>query len=115
MTFGVPISHDCVVVPAWSLLLVFLAGLAAGAGACWVVLRRRDSAVPEEPSPSKPVEARQPAPEPEPAPVAAEPSAQDIESLGAGVDDLVAELERRYRGRKAESEPDTPGETSQQL
>ena len=43
----------------------------------------------------------------EPEPAAADPA--EKESLGGGVEDVVAELERRYKGRRADGEPDRPG------
>lgn len=110
-----------------------MAGLAIGALATRLVTGRRPSveqappAIVEVPAPAaqepaaaeaapvtEPAQPAEPEAAPEPEPRAEEPAtagdkpAEDSESLGAGVD-VVAELERRYKGRRAESEQDRPG------
>ena len=57
------------------------------------------------PSADKALETRHVEPEPEGLAVEAEP-------LAAGVEDVVAELERRYKGRRADGEPERPAEGS---
>ena len=39
-----------------------------------------------------------------------EPPAVEAEPLAAGAGDVVAELERRYQGRRADGEPEQPAE-----
>jgi hypothetical protein len=85
------------VIPAWTLSLAFVAGLLVGAGVCLLV--RRPAPTPQlADAPAEPAPAptpSEPAPEPEPEPAAAS-------SLATGVDDVVSELERRYKGRKVD-------------
>jgi hypothetical protein len=107
------------VVPAWSVALAFAAGLALGAVACRIVMGRGR---PAEPAGAEAV--TRPVPTaPEPAPEAAvaavaEPEAQpavavsapgptadqtaESDDPAAAVDDVVAELERRVKGRRTE-------------
>jgi len=54
-------------------------------------------------APDMALETRHVEPEPEGLAVEAEP-------LAAGVEDVVAELERRYKGRRADGEPERPAE-----
>ena len=101
-------------VPTWSLALAFAAGLAVGVVACRLVLGRARPAEPVAPAavtgpePVEPVAAGpvasdpEPEPEPEPEPV---PGAEDP---AAAVDDVVAELERRVKGRRTDGEAERP-------
>ncbi|HYW24010.1 MAG TPA: hypothetical protein VE953_07580 [Terriglobales bacterium] len=94
-----------IVVPAWSLALAFVAGLAVGFVVCRLAMGRGRSnerlsiAAPTEPEPVAPattVEASSDAPSEE----------QPSEDPASAVDDVVAELERRVKGRRTEGEAD---------
>jgi hypothetical protein len=80
----------CGMVPTWSLVLTFVVGLLMGAVASLLVTRRWAP--------------RQPAAQPVAEPAVEGPSGPEpaFESLGAVAVDVVAELERRYQGRKAD-------------
>ena len=123
-------------VPAWSVALAFVAGLVIGVVACRLVMGRGRSVepaalpVPEAAAAVEPVAAAEAAAEPvaaEPAAVVeAEPAAEaepvaeaepepaaeavvepgESEDPAAAVDDVVAELERRVKGRRTEGESD---------
>jgi hypothetical protein len=123
-----------IVVPAWSLALVFVAGLAAGVVACRLVMGRARPEAPAalsapEPEPAAVAVAEADADgaavavAPEPAAEAAAPAAEEPEPAGAAasagaaageseedpaaaVDDVVAELERRVKGRRTDGEAD---------
>ena len=92
-------------VPAWSLALAFVAGLAVGFLVCRIVMGRSRSAerlaiaAPTEPEPVAPA-----------TPVEAPPDTvseeQPSEDPASAVDDVVAELERRVKGRRTEGEAD---------
>ncbi|HXM54312.1 MAG TPA: hypothetical protein VOB72_02910 [Candidatus Dormibacteraeota bacterium] len=104
-------------VPAWSLALAFVVGLAAGAVVCRLVMGGARSA---GDAPALPEPAASPAPEPSAAPepepvaeaegaavaVAGEEKEGESEDPAAAVDDVVAELERRVKGRRADGETD---------
>jgi DnaJ-domain-containing protein 1 len=104
----VPISHDCAVVPAWSAAATFVVGVVIGVAACLAAVRsRRPTSAVSEPAAevaaaSEPVTEATAASEPTTGPA---PSDQ-VERLEVEVEDVVAELERRYRGRKAEDTPE---------
>jgi hypothetical protein len=90
------------VVPAWSLVLAFVAGLAVGVVGCRLVMGRGRStettlavAAPTDPEPAA-------EPTPQESPTEEEPS----EDPASAVDDVVAELERRVKGRRTEGEAD---------
>lgn len=124
-------------VPAWSVALAFVAGLAVGVVACRLVMGRARPEAPVALTAPEPVaeaaaeadapavaEAEAVAPEPvsEPVsePAAEEPAAQaepaepaasadqpgESEDPAAAVDDVVAELERRVKGRRTEGDTD---------
>ena len=128
-----------IVVPAWSLVLAFVAGLAIGYVGCRLTMSRGSSthealppAAPTEPSPPAPVAPPEPVqeePAPEEAPVAeasapeepaeapAEAPAEEpaeapaevaAEIPASAVDNVVAELERRVKGRQGDGEADRP-------
>ena len=86
------------VVPSWTLVVALVVGLVVGGVAGRVRSGRGSSAAAD-----KALESRHVEPEPEGLAVEAEP-------LAGGVDDVVAELERRYQGRRADGEPEQPGE-----
>ncbi len=91
-------------VPAWTLSLAFVLGLLVGAGV--FSLMRRGSTVPEQPvAPPEPTRDPTPPPAVQAVPKSVEAAAEP--SLAAGVDDVVSELERRYKGRKVD--PATEG------
>ena len=71
-------------VPVWTLAAAFVVGLAVGAVAVRLAMGRGQPAEPE-----------------------AEAEAE-AEGLGSGVEDVVAELERRYKGRRADGEAGKP-------
>jgi hypothetical protein len=85
------------VIPAWTLPLAFVLGLLVGFGVCLLVRRPAPAAqqatAPTEPEPA--ATPPEPVPEPEHEPAAAP-------SLGTGAEDIVSELERRYKGRKVD-------------
>jgi hypothetical protein len=119
-----------IVVPAWSVALAFVAGLVIGVVACRLVMGRGRSVepaalpVPEAAAAVEPVAAAEAAAEPaaaveaepaaeaEPVAVEPEPAAEaegepgESEDPAAAVDDVVAELERRVKGRRTEGESD---------
>jgi type IV secretory pathway VirB10-like protein len=160
------LASFAVVVPAWTLVAVFVVGVAIGAGVTRVLMGRGAPAQPVEPAPvetppaepepaasvpappppaaapvaaevvappeatAEPavaeaaevepaVEAEPAAAEPAPAEAAAaepseegkadEPAAAGAEGLTGGVEDVVAELERRYKGRRADGEAEQQG------
>ena len=82
-------------------------GLVVGGVAGRLTARGRSAATPD-----RALEPRQVEPEPEGLAVGesepAETSVAGREPLGAGVDDVVAELERRYQGRRADDEAEKP-------
>lgn len=83
-------------IPAWTLpLATFVLGLLVGVGVGLLVRR---------PAPTPPQAAA--AAEPEPAPPPPEPEPVAEPSLATGVDDVVSELERRYKGRKVDPATD---------
>ena len=108
-------------------MLTFVAGLVVGGGAYRLVFRRPAPAKPAAavtepvvepvvaigpepaPIPAAPVEVAEPVDAAEPAAEAAEPAAEAADAaepastLTAGVD-AVAELERRYKGRRADDD-----------
>ncbi len=86
------------VVPSWTVVVALVVGLVVGGVAGRVRSGRGSSAAPD-----KALESRHVGPEPEGLAVEAEP-------LAAGVDDVVAGLERRYQGRRADGEPEQPTE-----
>jgi cytoskeletal protein RodZ len=124
----VPISHDCAVVPAWSAAATFVVGVVIGVAACLAAVRsRRPASAVSEPAAevaaaSEPATEATAASEPiteataasEPiteATAASEPTtgpapSDQVERLEVEVEDVVAELERRYQGRKAEDTPE---------
>ena len=81
------------VVPLWTPVAAFAAGLLVGGLAGRLLFRRRSPATP----PKEAAEA-----------VAADARVEEAEPLVAGVKDVVEELERRYHGRRAEGEADKP-------
>jgi len=85
-------------VPSWTLVVTLVVGLVVGGVAGRVLPGRGSSAAPD-----KALESRHVEPEPEGLAVEAEP-------LAAGAGDVVAELERRYQGRRADGEPEQPAE-----
>lgn len=93
-------------VPSWTLVVTFVVGLVVGAVAVRLMAVRGSSAAPD-----KVLEPLQPEPRPEGLAVGAS-GASDTSDKGdtpaSGVDDLVAELERRYEGRRADGEADKP-------
>jgi hypothetical protein len=100
------------VVPEWSLAVAFVAGLAVGVVGCRLVMGRGRStekpalAAPTEPEPaalSTPVEAPVETPAEE---AGQEPVQEPAEDPASAVDDVVAELERRVKGRRTEGETD---------
>jgi hypothetical protein len=109
-----------IVVPAWTLALAFVAGLAVGVVGCRLAMGRgrttaalppAESTEPEPVAPS--AESTEPEPTgpqtpPEPvAEAAAEaPAEVPAEDRAAAVDDVVAELERRVKGRRTDGETD---------
>ena len=101
---GRDLASFAIVVPEWSLALAFVAGLAVGVVGCRLVVGRGRttqavaSAAPTEPEPAAPA-----TPSDASAEAAAEPSAEDP---AAAVDDVVAELERRVKGRRTDGEAD---------
>jgi hypothetical protein len=109
-----------IVVPAWTLALAFVAGLAVGVVGCRLAMGRgrTTAALPPaestEPEPvAPPAESTEPEPTapstpPEPvAEAAAEaPAEAPAEDRAAAVDDVVAELERRVKGRRTDGEAD---------
>jgi outer membrane biosynthesis protein TonB len=122
-----------IVVPAWSVALAFVAGLAVGVVACRLVMGRGRPEAPAALTAPEPVaeaaaeadapaaaEAEAVAPEPVSEPAAEEPAAQaepaepaasadqpgESEDPAAAVDDVVAELERRVKGRRTEGDTD---------
>jgi hypothetical protein len=114
-----------IVVPAWTLALAFVAGLAVGAVACRLVMGRARSDAPATstaPEPAAEVAASSdaaadagvavaPEPVPETTPAAeasAEEEGESSEDPAAAVDDVVAELERRVKGRRSDGETDRP-------
>jgi hypothetical protein len=84
------------VVPAWSLVLTFVAGLVVGVVIGLLVRRPVPAAPAAEPAAAVAEPESEPEPVPEPVPAA---------KLDSGVKDVVAELERRYKGRKADGDP----------
>jgi hypothetical protein len=119
-----------IVVPAWSLALAFVAGLVIGVVACRLVMGRgRTTEVPALAAPTEP-EPTAPSTSPEEAVPASAPASAAVEAPAAGpggasdgataeasaeasvedpasaVDDVVAELERRVKGRRSEGEAD---------
>jgi hypothetical protein len=100
-----------IVVPAWSLVLAFVAGLAVGVVACRLVMGRGRSAERAAPAAVTEVEPEAAAPErvpeaAEPVAVEPEPTPEREEDPAAAVDDVVAELERRVKGRRTDGEAD---------
>jgi hypothetical protein len=127
-----------IVVPAWSLVLAFVAGLAVGYVVCRLTMSRASSttealppATPTEPSPPPPAAPPEPVqeePTPEAAPVAEAPAPEEpapeepaeapaeepaeapaevaAEIPASAVDNVVAELERRVKGRQGDGEAD---------
>jgi outer membrane biosynthesis protein TonB len=121
-----------IVVPAWTLALAFVAGLAVGVVGCRLAMGRgrTTAALPPaestEPEPvAPPAASTEPEPvappaastEPEPTapPTPPEPVAEaateapaeaPAEDRAAAVDDVVAELERRVKGRRTDGEAD---------
>ena len=97
-----------VVVPSWTLVVTFVTGLVVGAVAGRLMAVRRPAAAPD-----KVPEPLQTEPKLDGLAVGAS-SASDTSDHGdtptSGVDDLVAELERRYEGRRADSEGDKPAQ-----
>ena len=96
-----------IVVPAWSLALAFVAGLAVGVVGCRLLMGRGRTtevgalAAPTASEPAPPVTS------PEEAAPAAEAAADaSAEDPASAVDDVVAELERRVKGRRSEGEAD---------
>jgi len=113
------LASFAVVVPAWTLVLAFVAGLVVGVVGCRLVMGRGRStepvtpAAPTEPEPAapEPVAPEPAVPAPAPAAEAAEarPAAEaaaEAEDPAAAVDDVVAELERRVKGRRTDGEAD---------
>jgi hypothetical protein len=115
-----------IVVPAWSLALAFVAGLVIGVVGCRLVMGRgRTTEVPALAAPTEP-EPTAPSTSPEEAVPASAPASAAVEAPAAGpgeasdgataeasaedpasaVDDVVAELERRVKGRRSEGETD---------
>jgi hypothetical protein len=104
-----------IVVPAWSLALAFVVGLVVGAAGSRLVMGRGRSvetpalAAPTEPEPATAAAAPEPEPEEAAAPAEgpAEVSAEaPAEIPASAVDNVVAELERRVKGRRTEGEAD---------
>jgi hypothetical protein len=105
-----------IVVPAWSLGLAFVVGLVVGVVGCRLVMGRGRStetataAAPTEPepaAPSTPPAPPEPVPEPEEAAAPVEaPAEVSAEVPASAVDDVVAELERRVKGRRPDGEAD---------
>lgn len=86
-------------IPAWTLpLATFVLGLLVGVGV-GLLVRRPTPASQQAVSPAETAPAPPP-PEPTPEPVAGP-------SLATGVEDVVSELERRYKGRKVDPANDT--------
>jgi hypothetical protein len=99
-TEGGDLASFAVVVPSWTLVVTFVLGLVVGGVAGRLIAERGSSAAPD-----KVPEALQLEPEPEGLAVgASDASDEEAEPLTAGVDDVVAELERRYQGRRADGE-----------
>ena len=86
--------------------MTFVVGLVSGGVGSRLMAGRGSSAVP-----NKVLEPRQLKPEPEGLAVGASDAAvEGAEALAAEVDDVVAELERRYKGRRADGEADKPAQ-----
>ncbi len=82
--------------------MTFLVGLVVGGVGGRLIAGRRSSAAPD-----KVLEPQQFEPEPEGLAVgASDASVERPEPLAAEVNDVVAELERRYKGRRADGEAD---------
>jgi hypothetical protein len=84
--------------------VTFLVGLVVGGVGGRLIAGHRSSAAPD-----KVLEPQQPEPEPEPeglAVGASDASVERPEPLAAEVNDVVAELERRYKGRRTDGEAD---------
>jgi hypothetical protein len=116
-----------IVVPAWSLVLAFVVGLAAGYVGCRLTMSRGRSTAEALP-PAAPTEPEPPAPSPPPEPVAEAPPEEEpateapaevpaggpaeapaevaAEIPASAVDNVVADLERRVKGRQGEGEAD---------
>ncbi|HZU16762.1 MAG TPA: hypothetical protein VFD01_09240 [Candidatus Dormibacteraeota bacterium] len=105
-------------VPAWSAAATFVVGVVIGVAACLAAVRsRRPASAVSEPA-AEVAAASEPATEAtaasEPiteATAASEPTtgpapSDQVERLEVEVEDVVAELERRYQGRKAEDTPE---------
>jgi hypothetical protein len=94
------------VVPSWTLVVTFVVGLVMGGVGGRLMAGRESSAAPD-----KVLEPRQLKPEPEGLAVgASDASVEGAEALAADVDDVVAELERRYKGRRAAGDADKPAQ-----
>ncbi len=104
---GGDLASFAVVVPAWTLVVTFVVGLIVGGVAGRLMAGRGWSAAPD-----RVLKAREVEPEPEGLAVGdsepSDPSLAGPEPLGGGVDDVVAELERRYQGRRAEDDANKP-------
>jgi hypothetical protein len=105
-----------IVVPAWTLALAFVAGLAVGVVGCRLAMGRgrttaalppAASTEPEPVAPPTPSEPVSEASAEAPAEAAAEaPAEAAAEDRASAVDDVVAELERRVKGRRNDGEAD---------
>ena len=106
---GGDLASFAVVVPSWTLAVTFVVGLIVGGVAGRLTAGRGSSVAPD-----KVLEPRQVEPEPEGLAVGASEASdapvEGAEPLRAGADDVVAELERRYQGRRADDEADKPAD-----
>ena len=105
-------------VPAWTLVLAFVAGLVVGMVGSRLAMGRAQPAQPAAPAARTEPELAAPEPAPDPVPqAAAEPDqGAEHEDPAAAVDDVVAELERRVKGRRTEGEADgTAGSPGQRV
>ena len=107
-TEGDDLASFAVVVPSWTLIVTLVVGLVVGAVAGRLMAVRGSSGAPD-----KVLEPRQPETKPEglAAGTSGVSDASDkTDAPASGVDDLVAELERRYQGRRADGEADKPAQ-----
>ncbi len=96
-------------VPAWTLVLAFVVGLVVGVVGSRLAMGRAQPAQPAAPAARTEPELAAPEPAPDPAPEAADAEPEqgaEHEDPAAAVDDVVAELERRVKGRRTEGEAD---------
>ena len=120
---GVDLASLAIVVPAWSLALAFVAGLVLGAAGWRLIMGRgRSTETPALAAPIEPEQAAASAPPGSPTPPESEPKEKVVEVQAeapaevtaeapaeipaSAVDSVVAELERRVKGRRTEGEAD---------